>query len=163
DQGHGRPRPRPAQGRRGGCAASRRDRGGAPARPPGGLRVKGDAAVSQRRIDALASPRASVHVSAAFPSTIPLILAICVLGGLGLLIGLVTGVIVAATRVAPFILTLGGLSILASISLILSGQQPIQTGLVLSSLDVNTWLGIPLPAWCFAGTLVLGALILRYT
>jgi ribose/xylose/arabinose/galactoside ABC-type transport system permease subunit len=83
--------------------------------------------------------------------------------GLGLLIGVITGVTVAVTRVAPFILTLGGLSILASISLILSGQQPIPTGLVLSSLDVNTWLGIPLPGWCFAATLVLGAIILRYT
>jgi ribose/xylose/arabinose/galactoside ABC-type transport system permease subunit len=89
--------------------------------------------------------------------------AVVVCLGLGLLIGLITGVIVALTRVAPFILTLGGLSILASIALILSGQQPIPTGLVLSSLDVNTWLGIPLPAWCFAGMLVLGAAILRYT
>lgn len=83
--------------------------------------------------------------------------------GLGLLIGLITGVTVAVTRVAPFILTLGGLSVLASISLILSGQQPIPTGLALSSLDVNTWLGVPLPGWCFAATLVLGAIILRYT
>ena len=83
--------------------------------------------------------------------------------GLGILIGVVTGAVVASTRVAPFILTLGGMSVLASIALVLSQQQPIPVGLQLSDLDLSIWFGIPVPAWVFGASLVAGALILRYT
>jgi ribose/xylose/arabinose/galactoside ABC-type transport system permease subunit len=91
--------------------------------------------------------------------------AVAILGslGLGLFIGLITGTIVAVTRVAPFILTLGGLSVLSSIALIASDQQPISVGLHLAQLDLNKFLGIPLPFWVFLGSLVIGAAVLRFT
>jgi hypothetical protein len=70
---------------------------------------------------------------------------------LALVIGLITGAIVAPTRVAPFILPLGGLSVLSSLALISSGQQRISVGLHLASLDLNQFLGIPVPFWVFLG------------
>jgi ribose transport system permease protein len=82
---------------------------------------------------------------------------------LGVAIGIVTGVIVAVTRVAPFILTLGGLSVLSSIALVVSQQQPIPIGLQLSDLDLQVWLGIPVPAWVFLAALAAGAFVLRST
>lgn len=90
-------------------------------------------------------------------------LAILLCIGAGLAIGLIIGAIVASTRVAPFILTLGMMSVLISVALIMSNQQPISVGLRLSSLAVDRWLGIPLSFWVFLGTLVAGALLLRYT
>ncbi|MFN8202037.1 MAG: ABC transporter permease [Solirubrobacteraceae bacterium] len=90
-------------------------------------------------------------------------LAILLCIGAGLAIGLIIGAIVASTRVAPFILTLGMMSVLISVALIMSNQQPISVGLRLSSLAVDRWLGIPLSFWVFLGALVAGALLLRYT
>jgi ribose transport system permease protein len=82
---------------------------------------------------------------------------------LGVAIGVVTGTVVAVTRVAPFILTLGGLSVLSSLALVFSQQQPIPIGLHLSGLDLQVWLGVPAPAWVFLAALVAGAFVLRST
>jgi ribose/xylose/arabinose/galactoside ABC-type transport system permease subunit len=81
----------------------------------------------------------------------------------GVVIGIVTGLLVAFTNVAPFILTLGSLSVFASVALILSKQQPIPIGLNLSSFAVNTFLGIPIPFWVFFAALIVGGIILRFT
>lgn len=84
----------------------------------------------------------------------------CIALGVGM--GAVTGAVVAYTRVPSFILTLGLLSVLASVALILSDQQPISVGLTLSSLAIDRVFGVPLPFVFFVGSLVLGGAILRY-
>lgn len=72
-------------------------------------------------------------------------------------------VVVVVTRVQPFILTLGLLSVLQSISLIQTGQRPVPIGQRLQSFDTATFLSLPVPFWLFIGALVVGSLVLRFT
>jgi ribose/xylose/arabinose/galactoside ABC-type transport system permease subunit len=72
-------------------------------------------------------------------------------------------VVVVLTRVQPFILTLGLLSVLQSLSLIQTGQRPVPVGQRLQSFDTSTFLSLPLPFWLFIAALVVGSLILRFT
>lgn len=78
-------------------------------------------------------------------------------------IGAVTGFVVAVTRVAPFILTLGTLSILSAVALLISNTRPIPTGLALSGLSLDEIAGIPLPAIIFVGLLLVVGAVLRFT
>jgi ribose/xylose/arabinose/galactoside ABC-type transport system permease subunit len=86
-----------------------------------------------------------------------------VLIALGTAIGMFIGLIVAWTRVQPFILTLGALGVLYAIALILSQQQPVPVELQFSSLSLNDVGGIPLSGLLVVGLCLLGAVILRYT
>jgi ribose transport system permease protein len=78
-------------------------------------------------------------------------------------IGWCVGMIVVSTRVQPFILTLGLLSVLQSISLIQTGQRPIPIGFKLSELDTASFMGIPVAFWMFIVALVVGSIILHFT
>jgi ribose transport system permease protein len=78
-------------------------------------------------------------------------------------IGWLVGMIVVTTRVQPFILTLGLLSVLQSISLIQTGQRPIPIGFKLSELDTTSFIGIPVAFWMFVVALVVGSVILHFT
>ncbi len=89
--------------------------------------------------------------------------AILVMLLLPMVISGLVGVVVVATGVQPFILTLGLLSVLQSISLIQTGQRPIPIGFKLSELDTTSFLGIPLPFWMFIVALIVGSLILHFT
>ncbi len=78
-------------------------------------------------------------------------------------ISVVVGIVVITTRVQPFILTLGLLSVLQSIALLQTGQRPIPIGSAFRSLDTAELAGVPVSFWCFILALVLGFLILQYT
>jgi ribose/xylose/arabinose/galactoside ABC-type transport system permease subunit len=82
---------------------------------------------------------------------------------LGLALGLLIGLIVAVTRVQPFILTLGGLSVFAGIALILSNQQPISVGLAFVGLSLGNVVGLSAPAVVFIGLCLAGAMFLAFT
>jgi ribose/xylose/arabinose/galactoside ABC-type transport system permease subunit len=77
--------------------------------------------------------------------------------------GVLIGAIVATTRVAPFILTLGALSVFSSLALIVADGQPIPTGEAFSDFALNKFLGFNLPVVLMLVLFVLGALLLRYT
>ena len=79
------------------------------------------------------------------------------------LVSLLVGLVVVRTGVQPFILTLGLLSLLQSVSLIQTGQRPVPVGDRLSELDTSTVVGIPLPFLFFVAALVAGGAILRFT
>jgi ribose transport system permease protein len=79
------------------------------------------------------------------------------------LISALVGVVVVITRVQPFILTLGLLSVLQSLSLIQTGQRPVPVGSRLQDFDIATFLTIPVPFWIFIVALIAGSLILRFT
>lgn len=81
----------------------------------------------------------------------------------GAAIGTFTGLVVAVTRVEPFIFTLGMLSALAGIALILSGEAPIQTGLALADLSVGEIGPVPVPGAVFLALCLLAWAMLRYT
>jgi ribose/xylose/arabinose/galactoside ABC-type transport system permease subunit len=80
-------------------------------------------------------------------------------------IGLIVGATVVLTGVQPFILTLGLLSVLQAISLIVTGQRPVSVGFHLSAIESNNVVGstIPLSFAFFVGALVIGSLMLRFT
>jgi ribose/xylose/arabinose/galactoside ABC-type transport system permease subunit len=88
---------------------------------------------------------------------------VIVLIAVGTAIGIVTGLVIALTRVAPFIVTLGGLSVFAGLALILSDQQPIPIGVLFTGLTLGQWGPFPTPAVLFGGLCVGGAVLLRLT
>jgi ribose/xylose/arabinose/galactoside ABC-type transport system permease subunit len=78
-------------------------------------------------------------------------------------ISCLVGMVVVSTGVQPFIVTLGLLSVLQSISLIQTGQRPIPIGFTLSELDTTTFIGIPVAFWMFVVALAVGSGILHFT
>lgn len=73
------------------------------------------------------------------------------------------GVLVSTTRVQPFILTLGGLSVLSALALLVSDTKPVPAGLHYADLSLGELGPIPTPAVIFVGLCIVGALLLRYT
>jgi ribose transport system permease protein len=84
--------------------------------------------------------------------------------GAGVLMGLFNGVFVAYARIAPFIATLGGLTIFRGITLVYTDGRPI-TGLppAFDLLGNEAWLGIPVPIWIMLAFLGVTHFMLRYT
>jgi ribose transport system permease protein len=84
--------------------------------------------------------------------------------GVGVLLGLFNGVFVAYARIAPFIVTLGGLTIFRGATLVYTDGRPI-TGLpgAFDALGNGAALGVPGPIWVLLGFLALTHLLLRYT
>ncbi len=78
-------------------------------------------------------------------------------------ISCLVGTVVVTTGVQPFILTLGLLSVLQSVSLIQTGQRPIPIGFKLSEIDTTTFLGVPVAFWMFVVALLVGSVILHFT
>lgn len=83
---------------------------------------------------------------------------------LGAAVGLVWGVVVAYLDVPPFILTLGGLSVLGSLALVFSGNVPIRvTDGGLDGWGFGEWFGLRAPAVMLLVVLVLAGLVLHLT
>jgi ribose transport system permease protein len=82
----------------------------------------------------------------------------------GVAMGLFNGVFVAYARIAPFIATLGGLTIFRGITLVYTDGRPI-TGLpdAFDLLGNGAWLGVPVPIWVMLAFLGLTHFLLRFT
>jgi ribose/xylose/arabinose/galactoside ABC-type transport system permease subunit len=84
--------------------------------------------------------------------------------GVGVVASALTGWIIAAVRVAPFILTLGGLSVFLSLGLILSKGLPIPVpDNNFSVLGLGRWFGIPASGVLFIIAAIIGAVLMRYS
>jgi len=83
---------------------------------------------------------------------------------LGAVLGFFNGVFVAYARIAPFIVTLAGLTIFRGATLVYTDGRPI-TGLSdpLTLLGNGVWLGVPVPVWVMLAFLILTHFLLRYT
>ena len=83
---------------------------------------------------------------------------------LGALMGLFNGVFVAYARIAPFIVTLSGLTVFRGATLVYTDGRPI-TGVpdAFDALGNGAALGIPMPVWVMLGFLALTHFLLRYT
>ncbi|MGC4001568.1 MAG: ribose ABC transporter permease [Anaeromyxobacter sp.] len=94
----------------------------------------------------------------------PPALAIAAALAVGLLLGLHNGFFAGVIGVAPFIATLGGLTIFRGLALVYTGGRPI-TGLpdAFTTIGSSAWLGLPSPIWVMLGFLLVTHLILRYT
>jgi len=88
------------------------------------------------------------------------VVAVCLVAGA--LIGLCWGLIVAYLKVPPFILTLGGLAVFASLALTLAASTPIPmpTGMTWVRAEV---LGVRVAVIVWALVILLGALLLHFT
>ncbi len=95
---------------------------------------------------------------------VPAGLAMAAALALGALMGLFNGVFVAWARIAPFIVTLGGLTIFRGATLVYTDGRPI-TGLpdAFDALGNGVALGIPVPVWVMLGFLGLTHFLLRFT
>ncbi len=97
-------------------------------------------------------------------SSWPTALAMMAALALGALMGLFNGVFVAYARIAPFIATLGGLTIFRGATLVYTDGRPI-TGVpeAFNLLGNGVWLGIPVPVWVMLVFLALTHFLLRFT
>ena len=97
-------------------------------------------------------------------SSYPVILAIVVAVGIGLLIGLTNGLLVARGRVPAFIVTLGTQLMASGAALLMRNGSPIP-GLKdeYNVIGAGTLLGIPYPIYIFFVVMLVGGFVLRRT
>lgn len=89
-----------------------------------------------------------------------------VLAGLaaGAVIGLVNGVLVATNRATPFIVTLGTMTFLFGVAIVISGGSPINgAGMLFDVFGLGSLLGVPSPVYVLLATLVVTSVVLRRT
>lgn len=77
--------------------------------------------------------------------------------------GLVWGLLVALIKIAPFILTLGGLAVFASAAVTVSRSTTIPIPDSLLWLQSGSVIGVPTPIALWIGALVVGGLLLHFT
>ncbi len=82
----------------------------------------------------------------------------------GALMGIFNGIFVSFARIAPFIVTLGALTIFRGATLVYTDGRPI-TGLpeAFDVLGNGAWLGVPVPVWVMLAVLGATHFLLRYT
>ena len=95
---------------------------------------------------------------------LPAGIAIAAALGLGLAMGVFNGAFVAYAGVAPFIVTLAGLTIFRGMALAFTDGRPI-SGLppVFRTIGYGSFLGLPVPVWIMVGFLLLTHVVLKYT
>ncbi len=103
---------------------------------------------------------ALLATSVGLPMWLVLILAVLI----GLALGAINGAIVGYAGVAPFIVTLAGLTIFRGATLVATDGRPV-SGLppLFSTIGYGTFLGVPLPIWIMLGVLLLTYVLLRHT
>jgi len=82
----------------------------------------------------------------------------------GIAAGLFNGSIISYGRVAPFIVTLGSMTILRSLTLVFTGGRPI-SGFPDAFLTIGdgAFLGIPVPVLIATASVIICSITLRYT
>ncbi len=80
----------------------------------------------------------------------------------GFLCGLINGLLVTRLKLAPFIVTLGTMSLFRGIALVMKDGQPINVSSY-KYLGEGTILGIPVSVIIFAVVVLVSAFILKYT
>jgi ribose/xylose/arabinose/galactoside ABC-type transport system permease subunit len=86
-----------------------------------------------------------------------LVLVVCAL------IGLIWGLLVAGLRIPPFILTLGGTSLFASMALRISKSSPVPARERFEWLGRMDVAGLQTPIWFFLIVAAVAAVVMRYT
>lgn len=89
-----------------------------------------------------------------------------VLAGLatGAAIGFANGLLAATNRATPFIITLGTMTFLQGVAIVISGGSPINgAGALFDVFGLGNTFGIPNPAYVLAATLIVTFFVLRRT
>ncbi len=94
---------------------------------------------------------------------LPAGLAIAAALGLGLVMGVFNGAFVAYAGIAPFIVTLAGLTIFRGMALAITDGRPV-SGLppIFMTIGYGSFLGLPVPIWIMLGFLAITHVILRH-
>lgn len=83
---------------------------------------------------------------------------------LGLVLGAINGLIITRWNVAPFIVTLGTMSIFRSLTLYISGASEFRsTSSIFPELGMGYFLILPIPVWIFFGLTILYSVLLNHT
>jgi len=105
-----------------------------------------------------------VAASFAHPESYPLVMPLCMGLLAGTMCGMVNGVVVTRGRVAPFIATLGMMTVARGLALVLSGGRPVSNlSPAFTQLGRESFLGIPWPVWILASVACLAQVFLQYT
>ncbi len=81
----------------------------------------------------------------------------------GLLCGAANGWVVTKGRVAPFIVTLGMMTIARGLALVLSGGKPVSNlAPSFTHLGGGVWLGLPIPVWILGAVALAAHLFLQH-
>jgi len=84
--------------------------------------------------------------------------------GAGALIGAVNGLLVATNRATPFIITLGTMTFLQGIAILISGGSPVNgAGALFEVFGLGSTLGVPNPFYVFAAAFAAVFFVLRRT
>ena len=106
---------------------------------------------------------AVVATSFAHPDTYPVAVPIALGLGVGAAIGLLNGVIIAKGAIAPFVVTLGMMTMARGAGLVFSSGRPIiNLSDEYNSIGGGYFLGIPIPIFLFVGVLLAGIFLLRF-
>ena len=107
---------------------------------------------------------ASLAVSGGEGGGWPVVLVILAGLGVGILLGCINGAFVAYAGIAPFIVTLAGLTIFRGMALAWTDGRPV-SGLpeIFSTFGYGTFLGVPMPIWIMLAFLIVTHVLLRYT
>ena len=102
---------------------------------------------------------------ALFTYVMPLPVALLAALGCGLLVGAISGYLVAYHKMAPFIATLALMSIVRGLGFIFSKGAPIivdETASTLTNFGSGSFLNIPNPAWILFLVFISAAILLKY-
>jgi len=100
----------------------------------------------------------------AHPGEYPLILPLAMAIGVGLVIGSLNGLVVTQGKVAPFIVTLGMMTIARGLALVASDGRPI-TNLSdsFNAIGGGNFLGVPIPILIFISVILFSTFLLNQT
>jgi len=102
---------------------------------------------------------------AIFTHRMPLPIALIAALGCGLIVGVMSGYLVAFHKMAPFIVTLAFMSIVRGLGFIFSKGAPIivaENATALTQFGSGSFLGIPNPAWILIIIFILVLVLLKY-
>jgi inositol transport system permease protein len=105
-----------------------------------------------------------VTASFAHPGDYPLLVPILIGLGVGMACGATNGLVVTKGRVAPFIVTLGMLTVARGLALVLSGGRPVSNlSTSFTTIGGGAWIGIPIPVLILGSVALLSHFFLRRT
>jgi ribose transport system permease protein len=84
--------------------------------------------------------------------------------GAGIVIGAINGMLIATNRATPFIITLGTMTLLQGIAILMSGGSPINgAGALFNVFGMGDFLRVPWPVYVMLLSIVAVFLVLRFT
>ncbi len=100
----------------------------------------------------------------AHPGEYPLIVPLSMAIAMGISIGIINGLTITKGKVAPFIVTLGMMTIARGLALVISKGRPVSNlSKSFNFIGGGDLLGVPVPIIIFAAVVILASVMLKYT